>query len=381
MADRQYSLSVAQYAGDTMLNLATSRVAIASIYTQNAVALAEQAARSVDTIAQRTLMGNYMGGNTIVTTTLGSAGTTITVNDITGFQYRLNSAGQPVAVSSSFPLAVTINGTAYSVTGATADGTNVSTSPMGISGTLTTSANVTTTDGTQGHAVISGVAPAILRPAGVTATNLINPATANTNNGQLTAGMVLAAKAQLAANNVPPAADGTYWGCFDPIQLIGLYNDTMFQNFFRGGNATPEYRRGKVAELLGVTLMETNLNPVQTGATVVGGTGTIRRGIIAGKGALIEAQFTRSAYAEVNQVSDDPLITVVDGIAHITREPIDALKQVVTQAWSYIGGFTVPTDTTASPTTLPTASNAAYKRAVVVESQLRRGFNERQSVD
>ena len=52
----------------------------------------------------------------------------------------------------------------------------------------------------------------------------------------------------------------------------------------------------------------------------------------------------------------------------VCREPIDALKQVVTQSWSYIGGFVVPTDVTANPNTIPTASNAAYKRAVIVES-------------
>jgi hypothetical protein len=59
---------------------------------------------------------------------------------------------------------------------------------------------------------------------------------------------------------------------------------------------------------------------------------------------------------------------VVDGIAHITREPMDALKQIVTTSWSYIGGFVCPTDTTANPSVLPTATNAAYKRAVIVES-------------
>ena len=47
---------------------------------------------------------------------------------------------------------------------------------------------------------------------------------------------------------------------------------------------------------------------------------------------------------------------------------IDALKQVVTQSWSYIGGFVAPTDTTTNPNTIPTASNAALKRAIILES-------------
>jgi hypothetical protein len=62
------------------------------------------------------------------------------------------------------------------------------------------------------------------------------------------------------------------------------------------------------------------------------------------------------------------MIAVVDGIAHVTREPLDALKQVVTQTWSYIGGFVVPTDTTTTAATIPTANSAAQKRAILLES-------------
>src|SRR5262249_37173173 len=102
-------------------------------------------------------------GNTMVTTTLSAPSTTVAVNDITGFQTVLNSLGQPDLVSSSHTLAITINGAAYTVIGATADGTNVSTSPMGVSGTLTTNANVSVADGTAGNTVLSGIAPAIFQ--------------------------------------------------------------------------------------------------------------------------------------------------------------------------------------------------------------------------
>ena len=78
--------------------------------------------------------------------------------------------------------------------------------------------------------------------------------------------------------------------------------------------------------------------------------------------------FTREGYSAANGVDDGELTTVVDDIAHVTREPIDALKQVVTQSWSYIGGFVAPTDTTTNPNTIPTASNAALKRAIILES-------------
>ena len=44
-----------------------------------------------------------------------------------------------------------------------------------------------------------------------------------------------------------------------------------------------------------------------------------------------------------------------------------ALQKIVAQSWYWIGGFCAPTDTTTNPTTVPTATNAAYKRAVMVE--------------
>lgn len=366
----QYVLSVAQYAANMQLNIATSRVAIDSLYLRNAKTLAEQARRSVDTIAQQALFAAYLGGNTRVITTLGSAAATIHVDDIRGFQTTLNSEGQPVAVSSSNTVSVTVGATVYVLEGATADGSNISTAPGGVSGTLTFTGNVSTGDGTAGNSVISAVAPTIMRPSTTSAlvmatnTSQINAST-DVNAGRLTIQMVLQAKAQLAANNVPVLNKTGNYVCYaDPIHMTGLYADPAFQYFFRGRPDTPEYRKGAVAELLGVDIVETNMNPVQT----LSGVGVVRRAIVCGQGALVEGVITPAAYEAANEVDDGNLTAIIDDIAHITREPIDALKQVVTQTWSYIGGFVAPTDTTANATTVPTATNAAFKRAVVVES-------------
>jgi hypothetical protein len=51
----------------------------------------------------------------------------------------------------------------------------------------------------------------------------------------------------------------------------------------------------------------------------------------------------------------------------VTREPIDRLQQIIAQSWYWIGGFCAPSDTTTTPTTVPTATNANYKRAVMLE--------------
>ena len=371
-AVEQYTLGIQQYSGNMMLNVVTSRVAIAEQFLLNASQLGEQAMRSVDILAQQNLFNAYLGGQTRVTTTLGAAGTVVHVDDIRGFQQTINTEGQVVPVSSSFPVNVTVGSDTYSLVGAAADGTNTSTAPGGISGNLTFATNVTVADGTAGNAVISSVAGVIVRPStgNVPLTSAMAQTTAaistnQFNSGRLSMQMILAAKAQLELNHVPPARDGMYILYADPQHLTGLYQDPAFQYFFRGRPDTAEYRQGVVAEQLGVRVEWTNLNPVQT----LSGVGVVRRAFLGGMGALVEGEFSAEGYRGVNDADlDDDQITMVDGIAHIVREPLDALRQVVTQSWSYIGGFVAPTDYTTNPTTIPTASYAAYKRGAIIES-------------
>jgi hypothetical protein len=369
-AIEQYILSIGQYAANMQLNIVTQRVAIANFFLRNAYALGEQAFRSVDTLAQQALFNTYLGGNTRVRTTLGSTGPTIAVDDIRGFQNTFNTAGQVVPVSSSFPVNLIVGGDTYSLTGYAADGSNVSTAPGGISGTLTFSTSVTVADGTLGQPVVSAVAPYVLRPS-TSAANVMAATTAaisganDVNKGKLTMDMILNAKATMSANGVPVAdGSGMYNLYIDPIQATGLYSDPAFQQFFRGQVTTEEYRRGVIAEMLGVRLQETNLNPVQT----LAGVGTIRRALLCGQGALVEGEFTADAYQQAMESDDGEMITIAEGIAHVTREPLDALKQVVTQTWSYIGGFVVPSDITTTAATIPTATSSAYKRGVMLES-------------
>jgi hypothetical protein len=367
----QYILSIAQYAANMQLNVVTQRVAIANFFLRNAYALGEQAFRSIDTLAQQALFNTYLGGNTRVNTTLSADGATVAVDDIRGFTTTLNASGQMVPVSAGDPVNVTVGGEVYSLTGFAADGTNISTAPGGISGTLTFSGKVTVADGTAGNPVVSAVAPYVVRPK--TSNGLVMAATTAdisaagaVNGGRLTMDMILNAKATMSANGVPvSASSGMYNLYIDPIQATGLYSDPAFQQFFRGQTTTEEYRQGVIAEMLGVRIQETNLNPVQTLSAV----GTVRRAVLCGQGALVEGEFTAEAYMQALAGEDaDEAITIVDGVAHVTREPLDALKQVVTQSWSYIGGFVVPSDTTANPNTIPTANNSAFKRAIMLES-------------
>jgi hypothetical protein len=313
----------------------------------------------------------------------------VQVDDVRGFFNTLNAQGQPVVVSGTNTLSVMVGNDLYTLVSVVADGvtpatinpwmanlafsgsgTNVSTTPGGYSGTLNFSTNVTTADATLGNTVVAANAPFVERPY-LSATNVMatNTSQINTstyiNNGKITMQMILNAKATMRANAVPFAnATGNYMMYADPVQLTGLYQDPAFQFFFRGKPETPEYRKGVVAELLGVTIMETNINPVQS----LGGN-LVRRAALVGQGALIEGVYTDEGYRQATQTQGmDSLITMYEGIAHVTRPPLDTLQQVITQSWTYLGGFVAPTDTTTNPTTVPTASNSALKRAIILES-------------
>ncbi|ONG55736.1 hypothetical protein BKE38_08700 [Pseudoroseomonas deserti] len=331
----QYKVVAQSYGSSMNLNRVTSVVNIVDLAMQNASKLGEQASRSLDTLAANALFSAYLSSNT--RTTGAPSGATITVDDIRGFV-----AGQTVAV----------NGSPYTVASVAASGT--STAPNGVAGTITmTGAGNLASDGVVGKAVVGSTAPVVLRAANRAHTGLLAA------NDVLTADKILAAKAQLEANGV----SGRMICYADPQHLTGLYADATFQSFFRGGNGTAEWRNGVISNLLGVEIVATNMSPVQS----LGGL-TVRRAIVVANGALIESTLTGTAYANHEELVKNGMVSVVDDVAMVTRAPIDQLQQVITQSWNYIGGFVVPTDKNTNASVLPTASNAAYKRAVVIES-------------
>jgi hypothetical protein len=369
----QYTVGINMYAATQDLNTVTSRVGIASQFVQNAYTNGEQAARSVEELARNALFSPYMGGNTRLNATLGSANATISVDDIRGFQYapylsgftsaaQALTAGAPsptmLAVSSSNTVSVLVNGTAYTLQGATPDATNVSTAPNGISGTLTFTTTVSTTNGTTGNSVIAANAPAILRPNGRATTGLIN------SSDTLTMGNLLDAVALLRRNAVP-TIDGLYNCMLDPVSARQLFADPDFKQLFQGvGGGNAVFKSGMASDFLGLRLLTTT--EAQTQVSPLVSTAMIRRPIVCGAGALIEGDFEGLAAEDV--APKDALISVMDpAIAMVTREPLDRLQQIIAQSWYAIVGFTAPTDVTTTSVTVPTASNANYKRAVIIE--------------
>jgi len=352
----QYTISINLYAATTDLNVVTERVGIASQFLQNAYVNGEQAARSLDELSRNALFGAYMGGNTRVRTTLASAGPTIFVDDVRGFQTVFVNGVQQ-AVSSSNPMTVTIGSDVYTLVGVAIDATNVSTAPNGVSGALTLSGSVSVSDGTAGNTVTAASGSTIVRPSQRANTSLI------TASDTLTMSNLLDAVAKLRLNAVPEI-DGAYNCYLDPVSSRQLFADPDFKQLFQGAtSANQVFKKGMTNDFLGLRFVPTTEAFVQLHPTLSGL--MIRRPVICGQGALIEGDFAGMAATDV--APEDAIITMVDGIAMVTREAIDRLQQIIAQSWYWIGGFCAPSDTTTNPTTVPTATNAAYKRAVIVE--------------
>jgi hypothetical protein len=352
----QYTITLNHYAATTDLNMVTSRVGIASQFLLNAAINGEQAARSLDELARNALFAPYFGGNTRVRTTLVSAGPTVAVDDVRGFQAVFVN-GVQTQVGGSSSLVVTVGSNAYTLVGAAVDATNVSTAPGGISGSLTFSANVTVADATAGNTVTAATASAVMRP------------NARANTAQLQAGDVLTMSTLLNAvatlrQNAVPEIDGVYNCYLDPVSARQLFADNDFRQLFQGAtSANQVFRKGMINDFLGLRFIPTTEAYVQAHPSIAGA--VVRRPIVCGKGALIEGDF--AGLAESDVAPKDAIISVVDGVAMVTREPIDRLQQIIAQSWYWIGGFCAPSDTTTNPTTVPTATNSAFKRAVLVE--------------
>jgi hypothetical protein len=352
----QYTISINHYAATTDLNVVTERVGIASQFLQNAYVNGEQAARSLDELSRNALFAAYLGGNTRVRVTLASASPTVSVDDIRGFQFVFVNGVQQL-VSSTNTMTVTIGSNTYTLVAVAADGTNVSTAPGGISGVLTLSGNVTVADGTAGNTVMAANASTIVRPSQRANTSLI--AASDT----LTMSNLLDAVACLRRNAVPEI-DGAYNCYLDPVSSRQLFADPDFKQLFQGAtSANQVFRNGMTNDFLGLRFVPTTEALVQQHPSLAGV--MVRRPIICGQGALIEGDFAGMGASDTAPVGS--IVTMVDGVAMVTRESIDRLQQIIAQSWYWIGGFCAPSDTTTNPTTVPTSTNAAYKRAVVIE--------------
>lgn len=352
----QYTITINHYAATTDLNMVTSRVGIANQFLLNATINGEQAARSLDELARNALFAPYFGGNTRVRLTLSSAGPTISVDDIRGFQ-NVFVNGVQTAVGGATSMTVYVGSNPYVLIGVAADVSNASVAPGGISGTLTFSGSVLTSDAATGMTVTASTASSIQRP------------NSRTNTSQLVAGDNLTMSALLNAvatlrQNAVPEIDGVFNCYLDPVSARQLFADNDFRQLFIGAtSANQVFKRGMINDFLGLRFIPTTEAYVQNHPSIQGA--VVRRPIVCGAGALIEGDF--AGMAESSVAPADSIVSIVDGVAMVTREPIDRLQQIIAQSWYWIGGFAAPSDATTNPTTVPTATSAAFKRCVMIE--------------
>lgn len=287
---------------------------------------------------------------------LTAAGPSVAVDDIRGFtSVFINGVQNPVGGSTS--LTVTIGAGVYTLISTTADSVNLSTTPGGISGSLTVTEPINTSDGSLANPVQASNASVIIRP------NMKATTAALTSADTLTMGGLLDAVSKLRMNAVPEI-DGAYNCYIDPVSSRQLFSDPDFRQLFQGAtSANQVFRNGMVNDFLGLRFVPTTEAYVQAHPILAGM--VVRRPIVVGQGALIEGDF--SGMAESDIAPTDSIVSIVDGIAMVTREPIDRLQQIIAQSWYWIGGFCAPSDTMTNPSVVPTATNAAFKRAVMVE--------------
>lgn len=380
-AVEQYSFTMSEYADTVDVNMVQELAGIADQLIANSRNNGVQAAQSMERICRLKLFAGYLGGNSRVRTDLGASSTTSAhVDDITGFTFVLVN-GVVTPISSANPITVVetnvggsgVNQT-LTVTAATADATNQSQSPAGISGVLTFLA---ATSPVNGDALVSANAPKIIRPFSRATTASL------TGSDMLTMSLVEDSVAYLRDNGVPPMSDGTHHCILDNTSLRQLFADQDFKILFAGRYQSREYKDGDIIQLLGITFIpttETYVQPanVQWNGATYGAITTatspslvnqrVRRPIVLGAESVIQGDFegleTWLERQGVNAIGD---VFLVNGVAQILRPPLDRLQQVASLSWTWIGDFAVPTDITATTNIIPTASNALFKRALVIE--------------
>lgn len=370
----QFQLAINEYALTTQTNVKQDRTLIRRTFLQNVNALGENAGRTFDGLCSEYLHKAYDSGNTFITA--GASGTTITVDNIYGFDTAFsstNSPGLPSPVSSSNKLACTIyDGSTgavkdtVNVIGAVADGTNTSTAfvngvAYGASGTLTL-------DATLGTAVVTG--DFIIANDG----SFVQRCGGKHSRHDLAAGDILTledlaqAKAKLEARNVPALPSGMYACIIDPRLWPLLLKDSAFNYATMGQMGEGYFATGMVNRTLGLEFVNSNMVPAYS--TAAAGVSALHA-VVVGQGALIKGTF--QGHIDSNREAaamDNADIRFIDeeDIAMITRAPMDRLQEWMTQTWNWVGGFVAPTDKTSDSTIIPTSDAARYKRCVIVES-------------
>jgi hypothetical protein len=345
----QFQIKVDRFDGGDFVDMFARHLPIADKFYENYITLAQGAASSQDFVARNKGYDTYTSMQTFVTANT-TASASIPVDDIRGFQPQTGAQGEVYTAN------VVVGANTYVLQSAVAN-TSVGTSSFaiddgtlkGVAGTLTFTTTVATNDLFAGTVVKAVGAPVVFRANARTATSKL------VAGDTLTMALVQKVKNSLTNNRLKnPTLLAS------PDALYGLYRDPEFQALYRGAYGSTTYQTGETAKLLGVNIVEITSAPKQTINGVA-----VHFAIMVTDGWLTEAHMTDTM---VQEVLDGPThATVTDNIAIITTAPTDPAGQFVKQVYLSFAGYACRTDRGLTSLVVPTASNAIYKRAAVIE--------------
>ena len=374
----QWEVTAEQWGDAIDTHMPTSYVSLASIYLRNVHNLGLHAGQSLNRVVRDKLFNAYNAGNTNVSTAVGAGGNTVPVRSLNGLTRKLLN-GRPQLVSSGNLLEITVitGGIAQvlQVTGFTPDftGDEIHGGTLTISGTHA-GVNV-------GDPVVAENASEVVRSGGGLSVDDI------TSADTFKLADIRAAVSQMRTNNVPTHDDGTYHCHLDPTSESQIFGDAVFNQLNTSIPDFVHYREFALAFLLGTTFYRNTEAPVVatvdqdpefgftfapplTNTPLVGDAVPIHRPIFTGQGSIEEKYLDESKYiseagtvGKIGEfsVTNNGVQVMTDRVRLILRAPQDRLQQLTSAAWSWSGGFAIPTDAMAK------TSSADFKRAVLIE--------------
>lgn len=324
--------------------------------------------------AFRSVFG-YLSGTTIVTAATTTSNT-CHVDDASGFDTVLVN-GKPTPVSSTNPLPLLKNGVQIAnITGVAYDpyaagkwGSSMR-RWSGVSIACGASANLTFDTAVSfnaGDVITTPNAPLILRPNGKAHYSQL------TSSDTLTASLFRQATAYLEDNSVPHAEDEYYIALGDQTGFAQLWNDQEMQSYSRTRLKSRYVENRELDYVMGAALLPTTNAPYQPkqGTMSVG----VRRIVIIGGGVQrIGPAAANEHYAAIARTANGLIEQTPnhwkaydDDIVFNIRGPLDRQGETPSFSWNSMNSASNPTDYGASSQITDTWSNAALKRAVVLE--------------